>query len=340
LAASGSGGAGDRKELAMRVTAAYVVLSHRNAQSVERLVHRILELSPDAAALVRHDARQTPAPVIASNRVLVESHTETSDWGSWELVDTSLRALSRAATEFDPELLVLISGQDYPCRNLTAWEREVLGSGSGSAWVCADVHQLDYHPHWGRRGGEGKDALTRYAYRWYPLPGGRWLQHSGSGAASTIRNVLNRIGRYLEPAINVRTVTRGRGYHVGLRPWRSPFGPQSPCFKGSQWIAMDRANLDRIVSELGNNRRLRRAYERSIIPDESVFQTILARTGPPLAGASVSFNVWEAENDAPRILTSSDVDDIQASGAAFCRKLEPGVSDDLATELDRITAHG
>lgn len=322
----------------MGATSAYVVLSHRNTQSVERLVHRIIELSPDAAVLVRHDARQTPAPAIASNRVIVESHTEACDWGSWDLVDASLHALSRAATEFDPKLLVLLSGQDYPCRDLATWEREVLGGDS--AWVCADVHRLNYRSHWGRRRGEGDDALTRYEYRWYPLPGGRWLQRSGSRAASITRKTLNRIGRYLEPAINVRTVTRGRGYHVGLRALRSSFGPPSPYFKGSQWIAMDRTNLDRIVWELGNNRRLRRAYERSIIPDESVFQTILARTGPPLAGATVSFSLWESENDAPRILTLRDVDDIRASGAAFCRKLEPGVSDGLAAELDRITAHG
>lgn len=321
----------------MHATAAYVVLSHRNPRNVERLVHRILELSPDAAVLVRHDARHTSAPAIVSKRVIVESHTETSDWGSWNLVDASLRALSRAAAEFDPELLVLISGQDYPCRDLAIWERELLGGGS--TWACADVHRLEYHPHWGRHRGEGEDALTRYTYRWYPLPGGRWLQRSGSRAASTIRKALNRIGRHLEPAINVRTITRGRGYHVGLRALRSPFGPQSPCFKGSQWIAMDRTNFKRIVSELRDNGRLRRAYERSIIPDESAFQTILARTGPPAAGASVSFNVWEVENDAPRILTVDDIDEIQASGAAFCRKLEPGVSDDLAAELDRITAH-
>jgi hypothetical protein len=315
-----------------------VVLSHRNPRSVVRLVHRILELSPNAAVLVSHDARQSPVPVFDCKRVLVESRTEASDWGSWKLVETSLRALSRAAAEFDPELLVLISGQDYPCRNLAAWERGVLDCGSG--WVCADVHQLHYRPRWGRRSGEGEDDLTRYTYRWYPLPGGRWLQRSGSTAASTIRKLLNRIGRYLEPAISVRTVTRGPGYHVGLRELHSRFGSQESYFKGSQWIAMDRTHHDWIVSELDNNRRLRSAYERSIIPDESVFQTILARTGPPLAGASVSFNVWEAENDAPRILTLEDVRDIQASGAAFCRKLEPGVSDDLATELDRITGHG
>lgn len=320
----------------MKITAAYVIVSHRNATSVERLVERILELSPDAAVLVHHDARQTVAPVIQSQRVLVESHTEASDWGSWELVDSSLTALRRAATVFDPDLLVLISGQDYPCRNLALWEREVIDSRSG--WVCASVNELHYRPRWGRRRGEGDDTLTRYRYRWYRLPGGRWLQGSRARAASTIRRLINRIGRYVEPVISVRTITRGRGYHLGLRALHTPFGPDSPCFKGSQWIAMNRKNLDRIVTELGENHLLRHAYERSIIPDESVFQTILGRIQLPVEDASVSYTVWEAENDAPRILSLSDLDDIRASRAAFCRKLEPGVSDELAAELDRIAS--
>jgi hypothetical protein len=317
----------------MHATTAYVVLSHQNASSVERLTERILQLSPDAAVLVRHDARQSAAPVSNSHRVHVESHTETSDWGSWDLFKASLEALRRAANEFDPELLVLISGQDYPCRDLAMWEREVIDSSNG--WACADVHRLDYHPRWGRLRGEGEDALTRYVYRWYRLPQGRWLQTSTTSAAASLRKFINRVGRYLEPVVSVRTITRGRGYYVGLRALRTPFGPQSPCLKGSQWIAMSRRNLEVIVTEVGENHLLRRAYERSIVPDESVFQTVLSRIGPPLAGASVSYTVWEAENDAPRILTLTDLADIRASGSAFCRKLEPGVSDEIATELDR-----
>ncbi|HEY0118686.1 MAG TPA: hypothetical protein VGC04_07900 [Cellulomonas sp.] len=317
-------------------SAAYVVLSHRHPDQVERLVRRILELSPDAAVLVRHDARAAAAPVLASARVRVEAHTDASDWGSWDLVRATLGAMHRAAEMFDPAMLVLVSGQDYPCRDLARWERDFGAAGGG--WACAYLHPLHYRPRWGRGYGAGDDTLTRYLYRWYPLPGGRWLHRSGSRVAAALRWLLVRAGHYLEPVLCVRNVTRGRGYHVGLRALRTPFGAGTPCQMGSQWLAMDRGALAEVERALSGDRVLRRTYRRAIIPDESFVQTVLARRGPPLEGFSVSHSVWQAERDAPRTLTLGDLDGVLASGAAFCRKLEPGASDTLADELDRIAA--
>lgn len=320
----------------MSAGAAYVVLSHRNPEQVARLVRRILELSPGAAVLVRHDARTSPAPVVDAPRVRVESHTDTPDWGSWDLLRASLDALRRAAQLFDPELLVLVSGQDYPCRQLSRWEQEITAAGGG--WVCAYLHPLHYRPRWGRGYGAGDDTLTRYLYRWHPLPGGRWLHRSGSRSAAALRWVLVRLGHYLEPVVAVRTVTRGRGYHVGLRALRTPFDQAAPCQMGSQWLATDRRGLDEVEQALATDRLLRRTYRRSVIPDESCMQTVLARSRPPLPGLAVSHVVWEADLDAPRTLTLADLDGVLASGAAFCRKVEPGASDTLTDELDRVAA--
>lgn len=320
----------------MSTGAAYVVVSHRNPEQVARLVRRILELSPAAGVLVRHDARSAPPPVIDSPRVVVEPHTQASDWGSWDLVQASLDGFRRAAELFDPELLVLVSGQDYPCRNLSVWEKEVAARGGG--WVCAFLHPLHYRPRWGRRYGDGDDTLTRYIYRWYRLPGGRWLHRSTSRGAAALRWFLVRVGHYLEPVVAIRTVTRGRGYHVGVRAVRTPYRADAPCQMGSQWLAMDRAGLAEVERALSCDAVMRRTYRRSIIPDESFFQTVLARRSPPLAGLSVTHTVWQVAQDAPRVLTLEDLDEITSSGAAFCRKLEPGVSDELADELDRVAA--
>lgn len=315
------------------MTATYVVLSHREPGQVERLVARILALSPDATVLVRHDARTSAAPRAASDRVRVEPHTARSDWGSWELVEQSLAALRRAAEIFDPELLVLISGQDYPCRDLARWERQFLDAGGG--WACGGVRALRYRPRWGRAYGEGDDELTRYVYRWHPLPGGRWLQRSSSPAAGAARWALARLGHYLEPVLDVRTVTRGRGYHVGLRAVRTPFGPDRPCRMGSQWVALDRPALAELVRAGESDRLLRRTYARSVIPDESYVPTVLGAWREPQPGP-VSYVVWESERDAPRVLTLTDLEAVAGSGAPFCRKLEAGVSDPLADALDLL----
>lgn len=313
--------------------AAYVVLSHRDPGQVERLVGGILRLSPQASVLVRHDARAAAPPRFDSPRVHVEAHADAADWGSWDLLLAALRAVRHAVELFDPDLVVLVSGQDYPARNLARWEEEFVLGGGG--WVCAGVRELHYRPRWGRPYGEGDDELTRYTYRWHALPAGRWLQHSASRPAALARWALGRLGHWLEPAVDVRSVTRGRGYHVGLRALRTPFG-DGACHLGSQWFASDREGLDRIVDALAHDRGLRRAYRRSIIPDESFVPTVLARWRPPRPGAGVSYVVWEPERDAPRTLTAADLEAVLASGAPFCRKLAPGVSDTLADDLDRL----
>jgi hypothetical protein len=313
----------------------YVLLSHRYPERVQRLVRRILSLSPEAAVLVRHDARHSEPPSFDTPRVVVESHSDEADWGSWELASASLAAMNRAAKLFDAGLVVLVSGQDYPCRNLAEWEREVVASEAG--WVCAFLHELHYRPRWGRRYGQGDDALSRYIYHWHRIPGGQWLHRSVSRLAGGLRWIISRLGHYLEPILAVRVVMRGRGYHVGFRTWRAPFDAANPCLMGSQWVAMERGRLETLTATLAQERSLRRAYRRSIIPDESMIQTILGRQGPPMRDGLVSYNVWEATKDAPRTLTLADLPDILSSGAAFCRKLEPGPSDELADALDRVT---
>lgn len=318
----------------MGASAAYVVLSHLDPARVERMVERILALSPGACVLVRHDARRAAAPRITSPRVVVEAHRGDRDWGSWELVDQTRHALHRAAELFDPRLLIVVSGQDYPCRDLAGWERGVLAGGAG--WVCAFLHELHYRPRWGRPYGDGDDTLTRYLYRWYPLPAGRWLHRSSSSGARALRWAATRVGHYLEPIVAVRTVTRGRGYHVGIRARKTPFDDAHPCLMGSQWMALDRASLAAIDAAFDHDRLMRATYRRSIIPDESAFQTVLGWRQPPQPGGIVSHTVWEAALDAPRTLTIDDLDEILASGAPFCRKLAAGLSDELADALDRL----
>ena len=314
--------------------AAYVDLSHRAPDQVRRLVAAVLRSSPDAAVLVYHDARHTPQPHIDHPSVHVIAHTRASDWGSWELVQNTIEAFRAARDLFDPDLVVLMSGQDYPVRNLSDWEQEFLADGGG--WMGTSW-PLVYSPRWGKQYGAGNDELTRYIYRWHRLQFGRTLMPSEKRPALAARWVLDKLGHYLEPVLDVRQVTRGRGYHIGIRAVRTPFGDTTPCFRGSQWIALDRHLLAAVLDRHDNDRLLRSTYGHSIIPDESYFQTILTPLAPPAPGPALTYVEWLVENDAPRILTLADLDDILASGSPLCRKVEAGPSEALLDRLDELS---
>lgn len=310
---------------------AYVILSHRNPEQITRLVQTILRLSPNAGVLVYHDARSSAPPLIDNKGVLVVTHTRPSDWGSWELVLNTIDAFRRAREELDPDLVVLMSGQDYPTRNLASWENEFFANGGG--WV-GTAWPLQYQPRWGKPHGAGDDDLTRYIYRWHRIPFSRALAVPRGRGARAVRWALDKLGHYLEPALDVREVTRGRGLHLGLRAARSPFGTDTPCYRGSQWLALDRSHLDLVLSRHDNDNRLRATYRRSIIPDESYFQTMLVPQSPPQSGPPLTYVEWVVADDAPRILTLDHLAEIVQSGSPLCRKVEPGLSDALVERLD------
>jgi hypothetical protein len=312
------------------------VLTHGDAPPIQRLVGRILALSPSCGVVVCHDARLSEPPVFPDDRVVVIDHGRRTDWGSWDLVLASLDGFAAARKAFDPELFVLVSGSDYPARLLDEWERTFWSAGGG--WVGSAV-PLAYRPRWGRPQGSGQQDWTRYAYRWFPLPTGRWIDASEHPLARALRWGVIKLGHYLEPALSVRFLSRGLGIRIGLRRVRTPFRGTLRCMKGSQWMALDRRLYDAVLRRHETERLLRSTYRWSVIPDESYLQSLLSALQPPQAGPPLSYVRWimEGEEERPATLSVEELPAIIASGAPFCRKTAPEVSDGLLDALDNRT---
>lgn len=310
---------------------AYVVLSHRLTDQVTRLCEAIHRSSPLASVLVHHDARRVAPPVSLGSWMHVNVHRQSADWGSWDLAAETLRALDLARRVTHADLLVLISGQDYPTRHLPTWEREFWLAGGG--WQ-GEARTLTYRPRWGRASGIGDDDLTRYVYLWWPVPRSHVLLRSGSSVAGFVRRNLFRIGHWAEPIIDVRVVSRGRGLHLGVRNPFPPFRGQLKCVKGAQWLAVDSTMFDFVRRTHCSSPWLRWCYKHSIIPDESYIQSILASRRAPL-GPPLTYFEWSTTDDHPVTLTTEAIQEIRSSGSPFCRKVAPGVSDALMDALDR-----
>lgn len=314
------------------VGTAYVVLTHKDWPQVQRLVRAILASSPKSFVLIAHDSRRTRFPTdVDDPRVEVFEHGLATDWGSWDLVEATLRSFERVRRRADPALVVLISGQDYPIRRLVEWEAEVLAAGS---WVGA-AQALHYTPHWGRRRGEGQDLLTRYTHGWFQTPLARRGVRIEGRIGKQLRRLRGAVALRTEPLVSVRVVTRGRGVFWGIRR-RTPFSAERPCHYGSQWVALGRSELDHLLDEeLAPGSRLRRFYRRTVIPDESAMVTPLSWHGEPAGLPPVTRVVWDAALDQPTVCTLDDLEALERSGSAFCRKVDPVISAALMDELDQ-----
>ncbi len=314
---------------------AYVVLTHTSDPGVARLLGAIRASSPDAHIVVAHDSRSAPPPDTGGDpRIEVIEHGLRTDWGSWELVEATLVAFAHVRDRLDPDLVCLISGSDYPARPLRAWEEEALDAATWTGTAAA----LHYRPRWGRARGVGRDDLTRYSHAWFQTPLGRRRHPSPGRLPRAIRGLRDRALGWLEPAVSVRYVARGRGVHYGIRRLPSPFSDARPCCIGSQWLAVRRPELAALLDrDLRPGSPLRRLYRRSIIPDESALVTPLVwRFGEP-TGRPVTRAVWNPQADGVEVATIDDLPEIIAAATPFVRKVDAERSAALLDHLDAIT---
>ncbi len=309
----------------------YIVLSHNPPDQVDRLVRAILRSSRTGSVLVAHDARHHPPLETDDPRVDVWRHGMSTDWGSWALVEASVRAFQRALERHDPEWLALISGSDYPTRRLDIWEKDLLAHQRG--WVGAGA-PLTYSPRWGKEYGVGNDDLTRYTYRWFEVPRVMVRIFRAGGLFGRVRRgIFHRI----EPALAVRYVDRADGrVLLGVRRGRNPFDGEHPCVKGSQWIALDRWSARYLCDSLKDGAPWRRVYERTVIPDESCLQSLLTWHSPRLTDIPPVSAVSVYPDGTAVPLTAESLPSILASASPFWRKVDPEASAPLLDRLDDI----
>ena len=295
----------------MGATFAYVLLCHVDAEAVLATARRVRELSPSAHVLLRHAqgpgfldasaARAAGAEVLISR---VRPH-----WGHWSLVAAQLEALAEARRRWDPDWTVVVSGQDHPVRDLSAWEGRVVASGA-DALLRPD--ERDYDERWRRC--------------WHRVPG------QGAAATALLRAAarLERLGGW-EPAL----------HRAGGRTWMVSHprheAPPLPYRKGSFWATLSRGAVATLLAA-GQDDALRGFFASTLLPDESFAHSVL-HAAPHLrvAAAPTSYTAFvDGDLAHPRPLDVGDVPAARASGAPFARKVVHGPGDAFARAVDEL----
>jgi len=106
-------------------------------------------------------------------------------------------------------------------------------------------------------------------------------------------------------------------------------------YTGSAHWCLSRDCLEYIAR---SDPELARFFQRSAVPDESFFQTLLMNS--PLASTLVNDDLryidWSEGGPSPRVLTSYDLERMLRSSALFARKFDPRVD---AAVIDALDAH-
>jgi hypothetical protein len=246
----------------------YVIMAHTDAPGVLRLVARIRELSPEAAIVVRHEdpALIGPAELGPLGAIDLRSDVRVR-WGSWTMVRAMLEALTAAAALTAADHITLISGQDYPIRDLARWERELAATGAQAVLAPMGPNPRGYARHFGT----------------FRLPGPLWVPKRA------VHWGMDRMGRRTRPYVELyRLQQTGPDVWWFSVPRRG--GVERPPWyvKASMWMTLRRDIVQRIVAEAdAGGSGLRRA-RTMLVPDEVAVQSLASELADRLVHAPTS----------------------------------------------------
>jgi hypothetical protein len=308
----------------------YLVLSHTHPELVARLSDRLLRGDEECQVVVDHErsAPRVDGWLPRHPRLRTRTSDRPGGWGGYGLVSAVVDALGAIHRDLDPGWVVLLSGQDYPVQPPRDIRRRLQASS-------ADVHltvlcQVPDHAD----GGLDRWWHVRYYFRWWTLPR---MPAILPPAISRLRIRAVRRLSLAQRRLFLWSLPRGSGTRIGVRRTETPFSESYPCWAGYQWFALSRRGLETLERELCARPELVELYRTSVIPDESMLQTVLLNARNLVtAQPNLTFQRPTGEGDAHAAdLTLDDLPMIVASGRSFARKMDPDRSRTLMDALDR-----
>lgn len=280
---------------------AYIVLAHRLAQQLARLVRRLadgesaffIHLDRSADRRNGYDLQRAVVEALAglSNVAFLRRHR--CYWGNFQIVEATLEGIGeivRSGRQFDR--VVLLSGQDYPIKPLSQIKA--------------------YFAH--HREAEFIEAFLLTAPN-------RWTEHAGA------YNAVARVKRW-HLHYRSRTLTL---------PWERRFLRGISPYGGSQWWALSMECIAHIWEYVQRERGFLAYFRHTFIPDELFFHTIVANStfADRICGHDLTFADWsQPAPPYPATLDAGYLPSLRASQKLFARKFDSGRDPELLDLID------
>ena len=308
----------------------YLVASHSNPAQIIRLVKILKSGSPDSLVLIHHDYSScylNPTAFEQMSNVHIMEDYISVGWGKFSMIQMELHCINwLIANSIEFEWLIFLSGQDYPIKPLTEIE-EFLEKSEYDGFMD---HFLAKNPSGKRTDGglKWKKAigLRRYFYHYYklaPAPSEKLI--------ARLRSLSNSLINNWQPL--VKLMLNKSGVYLGIRCFSPPFEPQFQCYVGSQWWTLSDRCIHYIHDFVNQNPAYVKYYQKTLIPDESFFQTILLNHSQlRILSDNKRYICWG--KDTPVTLGVKDFDSLVNSNQHFARKFDIRVDAQVLDQLD------
>jgi hypothetical protein len=314
---------------------AFLVLNHRGPTQLVRLLTTMRSQLPDSPIVVHHDITHVELPAeliepIGNVHLLTSGKPVT--WGDFSLVDVCSWSLTWMREHLEFDWVVLLSAQDYPIKPLAGLGDDLAMNGADAVVGATPIGQLPlvmrmllhrrYYFHYRP---PRADVATRLPHSALDVI------HRNSWAPIQVLNII-------QPVFKIYRLTGRSPYRFGWRARHTPFTRNRPCWHASQWFALSRSALEYVLGYIAENPEYVNHYRRTMVPDESMFATIVCNS-PDLivANRDVTYTRWaNLRTPHPDIFQAADFDELVAAPQYFARKFDIGVDTGILDALDKF----
>jgi hypothetical protein len=289
------------------------------AQS-ERLIHTLNRNFNNPPIVCHHDFGKNPKFIenCPKNVQLVSPHVDTK-WGDFSCVEATIEALRLLyAGNNAPDWFVYLSGSDYPIKSADKIIKD-LQSSEFDGFIehkLVSEGDLRYPP----------DPDNLQGWKWET-----WLKQCHKRYCSLRLDVWS-INRYLR--FRTRTFWLEQPFFT---KGRLPFNPEFKCYAGEVWFSANHRCARRILEFYDHDLQVTRHYRKTLVPEESYLQTILANTqGLKLSQNYLRYIDWTQGGSNPKVLTIADLPKLVNSGAHFARKFDESADLAILNSLDEL----
>ncbi len=285
---------------------AVLILAHRDFEQIYELS---LRLKQRFAVYIHFDKKIILTPDEKS-RLESEGINYISEvdvkWGGWSIVEATIKLISFALRDESIKFFHLISGQDWPIKNVDEIYRYFEDN---SDKIFLDVQSVKNI----KKSGEPVEWWLKYYYNYDKIN-----RRSFSG------KIFHRLN------ISVQTILRINKF--------KKLDTKVEFYTGSQWFDVPREVLVYALDYLEKNDELYKLFKTSFCSDEFWLPTILMNSSKfkdRYENYNYHFIKWtEQHGSYPAILDENNFMELRQSKAFFARKFDADISRKLIEKLE------
>lgn len=278
----------------------HLIVVHKNPLQLKRLIKALQYQGSDIYVHVDKKADIQPFLDIQNDQEVVFKLIKNRisvNWGGYSFVQAiinSLKEIRNSGKQYD--FISLISGQDYPIKNIEAFINFLQNSKHKCFISYDDTPNLEW---W----GENITRVTRYHFNDFPIKGKYFFQRLVNGLLPKREFPLK---------------------------WKLYGGA---C---SSWWTLSEEAAYYIVDSIENNKALKRYAKMTWTPDEYLYATILmnSKFKEYVVNDNYRYIDWSEKKPHPKILKSDDFSSLKNSHNFFARKFDLNVDEDILDQLD------